>query len=131
MVTPTSKVNQFLKKLLQMSVVSSNRRGLAECSWGNSQRVDNYEQCCQCLPEDVPAGCLPVYVGQERRRFVIPTAYLSNSNFRELLAKSAEEYGLRCEGGLRIACAPEAFQNFLWCLEDDGCKEWMQHCHSG
>lgn len=111
MVTTTSKkLNQFLKKLLHMS----RDEGFGSFS---AHRVDTRGPC---LAKDVPAGCLPVYVGQERRRFVIPTTHLSNNIFRALLAKSEEEYGLRCDGGLQIACAPDVFEHFLWWLEGDG-----------
>ncbi len=68
-------------------------------------------------PLDVPAGCLAVYVGEERRRFVIETCYLKNQVFRALLAKSEEEFGFEFEGGLRIACCPDVFEHFMWWLE--------------
>jgi len=70
-----------------------------------------------CAPADVPSGCLAVYVGKERRRFVIPTSYLTNNVFRALLAKSEEEFGFCCDGGLRIACTPDVFEHLLWWLE--------------
>lgn len=72
---------------------------------------------CPSPPPDVPEGSLAVYVGRERRRFVIPTSYLSNNVFRSLLAKSEEEFGYCCDGGLRIACAPDVFEHLIWWLE--------------
>lgn len=78
---------------------------------------DSDVECPDSPPPDVPAGCLAVYVGKERRRFVIPTSHLSNSVFRALLAKSEEEFGFCCDGGLRIACAPDVFEHLLWWLE--------------
>lgn len=72
---------------------------------------------CSSAPADVPAGCLAVYVGKDRRRFVIPASYLTNSVFRALLAKSEEEFGFCCDGGLRIACTPDVFEHLLWWLE--------------
>lgn len=159
MVTKSKKLNQFLKKLLNMSrydILASPRSaggGLSllsefsrslnsshRSSDGLSADVVYASFDCEDAswsenipPRDVPAGCLPVYVGQERRRFVIPTTYLSNNIFRALLAKSEEEYGLRCEGGLRIACAPDAFEHFLWWLEGETTyySEEMKHTCSG
>jgi len=141
--TSTKKLNQRLKKLLHMprseisggisvgkgrSFSSSNSE--FSYSLSSEMSVDGGEaneeaRWSNNAPKDVPVGCLPVYVGQERRRFVIPTGYLSSSIFRALLAKSEEEYGLRCDGGLRIACAPDVFEHFLWWLEGDGtdCSE--------
>lgn len=86
---------------------------------GNHGGFHSYDSDVECPspPPDVPAGCLAVYVGKERRRFVIPTSYLSNNVFRSLLAKSEEEFGFCCEGGLRIACAPGVFEHLLWWLE--------------
>lgn len=94
---------------------------------------DSKDDCWSSSMHDVPRGCLPVYVGKERRRFVIPMSYLSDSVFRALLAKSEEEYGLRCEGGLRIACSPDVFEHFLWWLEGETThfSEEMEHLCSG
>lgn len=87
-------------------------------SWGSMADVHCYDSDDEhsSLPADVPAGCLAVYVGKERSRFVIPTSYLSNSAFRALLAKSEEEFGFCCDGGLRIACTPDVFEHLLWWL---------------
>ncbi|KAG0590195.1 hypothetical protein M758_1G078200 [Ceratodon purpureus] len=142
MMTKSKKLNQFLKKLLHMSrneiqtSLRGSSRGLSFASSefsrsrGSSDRSGGYdsvvdansdceEDCWSSPPQDVPVGSLPVYVGEERRRFVIRTSYLSNNIFRALLEKSEEEYGLRCEGGLRIACSPDIFEHFLWWLEGE------------
>jgi hypothetical protein len=68
-------------------------------------------------PADVPEGCLAVYVGPEKRRFVIQTGFLYKRVFRELLRKSEEEYGFETAGGLRIACEAGLFEKLLWKLE--------------
>ncbi|CAA0821202.1 Vacuolar-processing enzyme delta-isozyme [Striga hermonthica] len=41
----------------------------------------------------VPRGFVAVYVGPDSRRFLIPTKILSVPEFKELMDKSAEEYG--------------------------------------
>jgi len=96
---------------------------------GGFHAYDSDVECASSPPPDVPAGCLAVYVGRERRRFVIPTSHLSNSVFRALLAKSEEEFGFCCDGGLRIACAPDVFEHLLWWLDnlEDDSAESLSH----
>ena len=57
---------------------------------------------------DVPRGHLAVYVGEGRKRLVIPTACLSHPAFVTLLKRVEDEFGFdhRC-GGLTIPCASE------------------------
>ncbi|CAM6099632.1 unnamed protein product [Calypogeia fissa] len=70
------------------------------------------------LPGDIPQGCLAVYVGPEKRRFVISTKYLSHQLFKALLKKCEEEFGFHHEGGLTIAtCDPILFQHLIWLIE--------------
>lgn len=65
-------------------------------------------------PADVPRGCCPVYVGAERRRFVVPTAYLGSPVFRRLLEKAEEEFEFHYHGGaVTIPCDVEAFKYIL------------------
>lgn len=69
-----------------------------------------------CLPDDIPQGYLAVYVGNERKRFVISTKYLSHQIFQALLKRSEEEFGFDHQGGLTIACEPVLFEHLLWLL---------------
>ncbi|KAF8697947.1 hypothetical protein HU200_035446 [Digitaria exilis] len=70
------------------------------------------------LPADVPRGCCPVYVGAERRRFVVPTAYLGMPVFRRLLEKAEEEFEFHYHGGaLTIPCDTEAFKYILLVMD--------------
>ncbi|KAG8046366.1 hypothetical protein GUJ93_ZPchr0008g13369 [Zizania palustris] len=57
---------------------------------------------------DVPRGHFAVYVGESRKRFVIPTAYLKHPSFVLLLKRVEDEFGFdhRC-GGLTIPCTTE------------------------
>ncbi|KAL6996086.1 hypothetical protein U1Q18_006222 [Sarracenia purpurea var. burkii] len=61
----------------------------------------------------VPKGSLAVYVGPEERRFVIPACYLSMPDFKGLMEKAAEEFGYEHEGGLRIPCEEDDFEDIL------------------
>lgn len=61
----------------------------------------------------VPKGSFAVYVGEEMRRFVIPTEYLGHWAFERLLRDAEEEFGLRHQGALRIPCDVAAFEATL------------------
>uniref|UniRef100_A0A0A8ZJE6 Uncharacterized protein n=1 Tax=Arundo donax TaxID=35708 RepID=A0A0A8ZJE6_ARUDO len=39
-----------------------------------------------------PKGCFAVYVGAAARRFVVPTSYLCQPAFRDLMERAAEEF---------------------------------------
>lgn len=65
----------------------------------------------------VPKGYFAVYVGAESRRFVVPTSYLSQPAFRELMERAAEEFGFGQASGLRIPCREEDFEATVAALE--------------
>lgn len=59
---------------------------------------------------DVPKGHFAVYVGESRRRFVIPLSYLKHASFQNLLQRVEEEVGFEHPmGGLTIPCAEDDF----------------------
>ncbi|GAB4853686.1 hypothetical protein Ancab_017877 [Ancistrocladus abbreviatus] len=82
---------------------------------------DSDEEGCQSPepPPGVPKGYLAVYVGQELRRFIIPTSFLSHHLFKMLLEKAEEEYGFDHTGGLTIPCEIETFKYLLKCIETE------------
>ncbi|CAK9315959.1 unnamed protein product [Citrullus colocynthis] len=63
----------------------------------------------------VPKGHLAVYVGEtEKKRFLVPVAYLSNPSFHTLLSQSEEEFGYyHPMGGLTFSCTEEIFFSHL------------------
>nr|XP_043626143.1 auxin-responsive protein SAUR21-like [Erigeron canadensis] len=63
------------------------------------------------------AGSLAVYVGTERRRFIIPTRFLNLPVFVSLLNKAEEEFGFQSSGGLVLPCDVVFFTNLLDVLE--------------
>ncbi|XP_058113127.1 protein SMALL AUXIN UP-REGULATED RNA 51-like [Magnolia sinica] len=67
----------------------------------------------------IPPGFLAVYVGPERRRFVIPTRFLNLPIFVALLKKAEEEYGFQACGGLVLPCDVGFFKGVLKILEKD------------
>ncbi|KAG9449294.1 hypothetical protein H6P81_009259 [Aristolochia fimbriata] len=70
-------------------------------------------------PRRIPHGFLAVYVGQQRRRFVIPTRYLNLPVFASLLKMAEEEFGFQSRGGLVLPCEVDIFKGVLRVLEKD------------
>lgn len=66
----------------------------------------------------VPKGFLAVCVGEELKRFVIPTEYLGHKAFRMLLREAEEEFGFQQEGVLRIPCEVSVFEKILKVLRE-------------
>ncbi|EPS70661.1 hypothetical protein M569_04099 [Genlisea aurea] len=90
---------------------------------------DSDEESCHSLdiPNDIPRGYLPVYVGPENRRFIIPTSYLSDPLFKLLLEKVEEEFGFDHGGALTIPCDIETFKYLLQCMELHTKQTTKQH----
>ncbi|KAF9681406.1 hypothetical protein SADUNF_Sadunf06G0222600 [Salix dunnii] len=61
----------------------------------------------------VPKGYLAVGVGEEQKRFIIPTEYLSHPAFLILLREAEEEFGFQQAGVLRIPCEVAVFERIL------------------
>ncbi|KAL8543134.1 hypothetical protein ACS0TY_003866 [Phlomoides rotata] len=59
---------------------------------------------------DVPKGHFAVYVGESRRRFIVPISFLDHPLFQELLHWAEEEFGYdHPTGSLTIPCTPDYF----------------------
>lgn len=89
----TSKSMKFLKRTLSLSERE-----------GGSSNV-------------VPKGYLAVCVGEELKRFTIPTEYLGHQAFQILLREAEEEFGFQQTGVLRIPCEVAAFESILKMVE--------------
>ncbi|RWR75211.1 auxin-responsive protein SAUR72-like protein [Cinnamomum micranthum f. kanehirae] len=96
-----SKSMKFLKKTLSFSD-------------GNSSSA-----LVSAVTSDVvPKGFLAVCVGEEMKRFIIPTEYLGHRAFGILLKEAEEEFGFQHEGVLRIPCEVSAFEKILKVVEE-------------
>eukprot|EP01018_Ginkgo_biloba_P019959 Gb_12164 [translate_table: standard] len=92
--------------------VAAARFSLSPKKWRYSTLDMDAEERCRssAIPADVPKGHIPVYVGSERSRFVIPTTYLSHPLFRALLQKAEDEFGFDHPLGLTLPCDDVAFE---------------------
>lgn len=63
--------------------------------------------------ERAPKGHFVVYVGEEHKRFVVPTSYLKKSIFKRLLDKAAEEFGFCGNRGIVLPCDESTFQRVI------------------
>lgn len=69
---------------------------------------------CRVAPE----GCFTVYVGPEKRRFVVETKHANHTVFRRLLDEAACEYGYQRDGPILLPCDVDLFCRVL--AEMDG-----------
>ncbi|XP_027343163.1 indole-3-acetic acid-induced protein ARG7-like [Abrus precatorius] len=80
-----------------------------------------------------PHGCLCVYVGPERQRFVIKIKIANHPLFKTLLDAAEREYGYRNDGPLWLPCDVDLFCEALREMEtgqeDMGCTFPMGQSH--
>ncbi|URD74908.1 Auxin responsive protein [Musa troglodytarum] len=81
------------------------------CRWSTPSRYCSEEE--EGVPDDVPIGHTVAYVGERRRRFVVPVALLEHPLFRALLDQAREEFGFGDGGKLRIPCDEALFLSVL------------------
>ncbi|CAN8327610.1 unnamed protein product [Cochlearia groenlandica] len=62
---------------------------------------------------DVPPGHVAVYVGENRRRYILRAKHLNHPIFRRLLAEAEEEYGFTNAGPLAIPCDESLFEEIV------------------
>ncbi|KAJ1269345.1 hypothetical protein BS78_07G204800 [Paspalum vaginatum] len=76
--------------------------------------------------EPPPEGCLAVYVGAARERFVVRTECVNHRLFRALLEEAEEERGPYCyaaDGPLELPCDAAAFARVLEAIEREMAEE--------
>ncbi|XP_059301965.1 auxin-induced protein X15-like [Lycium ferocissimum] len=60
-----------------------------------------------------PKGHFVVYVGSEMKRFAVPTSYLKNPLFQNLLDNAAEEYGFDNRNLILLPCDESTFRRLI------------------
>ncbi|XP_058784533.1 auxin-responsive protein SAUR71-like [Vicia villosa] len=77
-------------------------------------------------PKKPPHGCLCVYVGAERQRFIIKIKILNHHLFKSLLEDVENEYGYGNNGPLWLPCDVnifcEALMEIKSAMSDMGCN---------
>ncbi|MCD9559076.1 hypothetical protein HAX54_016807 [Datura stramonium] len=111
MITQIVRLKQVVKRWKTKSL---KRRGVLSYSSSDSD-----EPASSGSNRRTPSGSLAVYVGPERRRFVIPTRFLNLPVFISLLDKAEEEFGYQRTGGLVLPCEVDYFSEILRLLDRD------------
>ncbi|XP_047312352.1 auxin-responsive protein SAUR19-like [Impatiens glandulifera] len=114
-----------MKKLGKIKVnvkkkVSIEQQGLSHCY--ESLLVDDdhdhdEEHGATSANSRAPTGFLAMYVGEERRRFVVPMSYLSHPLFKILLEKAHDEFGFQQRQGLVMPCSVNEFKEVVNAVE--------------
>ncbi|XP_042059739.1 auxin-induced protein 15A-like [Salvia splendens] len=60
-----------------------------------------------------PAGYVPIYIGREKKRFMIKTKHLNHHLFKSLFEEAESEYGYRHESLLMFPCKVDHFVDVL------------------
>ncbi|KVH95888.1 Auxin responsive SAUR protein [Cynara cardunculus var. scolymus] len=96
----------FVRKLITKKITSHGYEPLHyECLLSS----DNDDKQAYRSCTSTPRGCIALYVGEERRRFVVQTAHLSHPLFQMLLEKTAEEFGFDQKDRLVVPCSVDVF----------------------
>ncbi|KAJ0251046.1 hypothetical protein HA466_0134410 [Hirschfeldia incana] len=94
-------------KVAAASQAASLKKILKRCSSLGKKNQGN------CYFSDVPKGHFPVYVGQQRSRYVVPISWLAHPEFQTLLQLAEEEFGFEHDMGLTIPCDEVVFQSLI------------------
>jgi SAUR family protein len=75
-----------------------------------------------------PIGCMSVYVGPEKERFIIRTTHINHPLFQALLEEAESAYGFAAKGPLVLPCDVESFLDTLWEMEKETAVEQSPIC---
>ncbi|KAI9125490.1 hypothetical protein K1719_002908 [Acacia pycnantha] len=76
--------------------------------------------------EVAPEGCFSVYVGPQRKRFVIKTEFANHPLFNILLEEAESEYGYNSQGPLILPCDVHRFLKVLMEMDQETQHEDQQ-----
>lgn len=128
------KKSSMIKKLVLSLSFHSGRRSpsamdavsLSKSKSWHCRTAEKYQENeCKTRQKIAPQGCFSVYVGPEKKRFVIKAKYANHPLFKMLLEDAELEYGYTSEGPLLLPCDVDLFCKVL--AEMDRGKE----VHSG
>ncbi|KAD3068286.1 hypothetical protein R6Q59_017665 [Mikania micrantha] len=112
------------KKISSVKNLAKKAKVRGDIKRSQSERLLKYDEeeaslssSCSSPSCKTPTGFFTVYVGEERRRFVVPMGYLSHPLFKMLLEKSSEEFGFGQKNGLVVPCSVNAFEEVVSVVE--------------
>jgi SAUR family protein len=116
---------------------SNNRLYPEESGSGSYGKLSEKKHKQKDNSKKPPNGCLCVYVGSDKQRFVIKIKIFNHPLFKALLEDVENEYGYRNDGPLWLPCDVDLFCEALveiQSAEDDigfvGCNFPMVHKHN-
>ncbi|KAG7567540.1 Small auxin-up RNA [Arabidopsis thaliana x Arabidopsis arenosa] len=116
------KLQQLLKKWRKQAIASkaaNNNNEDNNSNGGGSKGIKFLKRTLSFTDATaVPKGYLAVSVGLEKKRYTIPTEYLSHQAFYVLLREAEEEFGFQQAGVLRIPCEVSVFETILKIMEE-------------
>lgn len=125
--------------MLGKKIVSVKNLAKKAKRWGGTESRPQFERLlgdgeqeaelssCSSPPCKTPTGSFTIYIGEERRRFVVPMGYLSHPLFKMMLDKSSKEFGFNQKNGLVVPCSVNAFQEVVSVVESCNGKCDLSH----
>ncbi|KFK40177.1 hypothetical protein AALP_AA3G340300 [Arabis alpina] len=96
------------------SQAGSIKQILKRCSsLGKKKNMNGCYYTDDGLPQDVPKGHFPVYVGPNRTRYIVPISWLDYSEFQTLLRLAEEEFGFDHDMGITLPCDEVFFRSLI------------------
>lgn len=112
------KLNRFLSS---NSLLKSSTRSTFTKSKSWHSRSSNSREKIKVAPN----GYFSVYVGEEKKRFVIKIEFANHPLFRMLLEDAEVEYGYKSEGPLLLPCEVDLFCKILSEMDCEFDGEYM------
>ncbi|KAL9250643.1 Auxin-responsive protein SAUR66-like protein [Drosera capensis] len=111
----TGTLVRMVRKWQKLVVQSRRRISLPKPTTGSD------EEPCTTSPR-VKKGHFVVY-SADKKRFVIPVAYLQNEIFIELLEAAEEQFGLQRDGPITLPCNSLLVEYALSLMQRDGAED--------
>ncbi|CAI9297852.1 unnamed protein product [Lactuca saligna] len=118
-----------VKNLAKMAKVWSGTES-SQSEWllrDDEKTTDVSSDHCSSPSSTPQTGFFTLYIGEERRRFVVPMSYLTHPLFKMMLEKSSEEFGFSQKNGLVVPCSVNAFQEVVSVVESCNGKCDLSH----
>lgn len=119
--TRSPSFKQYLKKSFTIGTSTSYSNTRSIMSLDDDQEPKKMKNKKKSASQVTPDGCFTVYVGPERRRFVVRTEFANHPLFRMLLEDAESEYGYNTQGPISLPCEVDLFYKVL--AEMESCDD--------